>query len=278
MKLKWNLSMNTKLKGFLRDLLPTRVKPHTILAGPLRGRTMVTSWRHNFTSLTGRTEPAVIAWFEQNVKAGETWLDIGANYGYTAMVLADCVGHDGRIYAFEPKLETAGCLAETVAANRLNQVTVIPMALSTCETLAFKSFTTSGSMAVGAERGLEGPLETLTIARLDWLWPRIAGDQKIDGVKIDVQGMELDVLRGMVRLLRAHTPKLIVEVHTGVDRRELLDLLESCGYERSGAAVLPEPGSAQPLYRDNFSYAFYRCAETDRLANARESTPMRQCS
>jgi len=46
--------------------------------------------------------------------------------------------------------------------------------------------------------------------------------QQIDGVKIDVQGMELDVLSGMKRLLKTYTPKLIVELHPGVDRDALL--------------------------------------------------------
>lgn len=248
--------MNRQFKAFLRRLLPARVKPHRILGGPLRGHTMVTSWQHNFSSLVGRTEPAVIAWFDRNAKPGETWLDIGANYGYTALALADRVGPNGHVYAFEPKLETAGCLAGTVAANRLSQITVVPMALSTCDTIASNRFTTAGSMAVGAQSGtVEGPVETLTVARLDWLWPRIAGDRGIDGVKIDVQGMEIDVLRGMTKLLRMHTPKLIVELHSGVDRREFLDLLESCGYERRGAPVHDE-ASAEPEYRDNFSYSF----------------------
>lgn len=248
--------MNKQTKAFLRNCLPKQLKPHRILRGPLRGRTIVTSWAHNFSAMAGRIEPGVIGWFKRNAKPGETWLDIGANYGYTTMVLADLVGRNGNVYGFEPKLETAGCLAATVAANRYSQITVVPMALSTVETIACKRFTTEGSMAVGAEFGsIEGPVETLTVARLDWLWPRIAGERAIDGIKIDVQGMELDVLRGMTRLLRMHTPKLLVEIHAGVNRRELLDLLESCGYEPRGAAVYEE-NSAEPLYRDNFSYSF----------------------
>jgi FkbM family methyltransferase len=221
---------------------------------------MVTSWHRNFSGLVGRTEPGVNSWFAKNVRAGETWLDIGANYGCTALRLADLVGPSGRVFAFEPKLDTCGNLSETVALNRMPQIIVVPVALGANHDLDLRRFTTSGSMAVGTNLA-DGPAESVIMARLDWLWPRIAGgssdEMKIDGVKIDVQGMELEVLRGMTELLRTHTPRLCVEVHPGVDRNKLLDLLEFCGYSRHGTPV--SNGSdrePEPLYLDNTSYAF----------------------
>jgi FkbM family methyltransferase len=251
--------MPSKLKAFLRNFLPHQVRAHRILAGPLRGRKMVTSWYHNFSSLTGRTEPDVNSWFAKTARPGETWLDIGANYGYTALSLAGLVGTSGRVFAFEPQLATCGCLSETVRINGLSQIAVVPMALGTTRSLELRQFEISGSMVVGCGTA-EGPLETVMVANLDWLWPRISGDRKqIDGVKIDVQGMELDVLSGMKRLLKTYTPKLIVELHPGVNRDALLDLLESCGYQRHGVPVY---SSADTLYRDNLSYAFTAAANS----------------
>jgi FkbM family methyltransferase len=185
----------SSIKAFLRNMLPRQVKTHRILAGPLRGHKMVTSWHRNFSGLTGRTEPGVNSWFAKNAHAGETWLDIGANYGCTALRLADLVGPMGRVFAFEPKLDTCGNLAETVAVNRMAQIVVVPVALGSNEDLDVRRFATSGSMAVGTDLA-DGPPETLMVARLDWLWPRIAGGHSpIHGVKIDVQGMELEVMR-----------------------------------------------------------------------------------
>jgi FkbM family methyltransferase len=247
----------SSIKAFLRNMLPRQVKTHRILAGPLRGHKMVTSWHRNFSGLTGRTEPGVNSWFAKNAHAGETWLDIGANYGCTALRLADLVGPMGRVFAFEPKLDTCGNLAETVAVNRMAQIVVVPVALGSNEDLDVRRFATSGSMAVGTDLA-DGPPETLMVARLDWLWPRIAGGHSpIHGVKIDVQGMELEVLRGMAELLRAHAPRLCVELHAGVDRNQLLDLLEGCGYPRHGTPVTHgSDREPQPLYLDNASYAF----------------------
>jgi FkbM family methyltransferase len=218
---------------------------------------MVTSWHENFSSLMGRVEPEVIAWFAKAARTGQTWLDIGANYGYTALFLANRVGPTGRVFAFEPKLSTSGYLSQTVGLNALSQITVIPAGLDTSETLELKPFHTNGSMAVGGN-SVAGPLETVLVARLDWLWPRISGENgRLDGVKIDVQGMELSVLRGMTGLLATYKPALIIELHAGVDRNALLDLIASCGYERKGVPVFR--GGNESMDRDNQSYSFKAC-------------------
>ena len=66
---------------------------------------------------------------------------------------------------------------------------------------------------------------------LDAIWDGIAGGNPVvHGIKIDVQGMELDALRGMRRLLSQHRPKLVLEIHRDVPRHDVLALLESCGY------------------------------------------------
>ena len=66
---------------------------------------------------------------------------------------------------------------------------------------------------------------------LDAIWDGIAdGDPVVHGIKIDVQGMELEALRGMRRILSRHRPKIVLEVHRDVPRDEILTLLESCGY------------------------------------------------
>ena len=100
------------------------------------------------------------------------------------------------------------------------------------------------------------PVAAFLTARLDWAWKQLCGEQRrIDGIKIDVQGMELETLRGMTGLLREFTPRLVLEVHHGVDRPMLLDLLESVGYARLGQAVETR-GETSGVYLDDRSYAF----------------------
>lgn len=94
------------------------------------------------------------------------------------------------------------------------------------------------------------------LSRLDWLWPTIsASDQSVHGIKIDVQGMEIDVLEGMTDLLARYRPKLLVELHTGVSRARFLEVIESCGYSPRATPLEPLPGETDPVYADR-TYIF----------------------
>jgi FkbM family methyltransferase len=259
--------MNRPIEATLRHLLPRSVRAKRILAGPLRGHHIVTSWHDYPAAITGRTERALLAWFAINVKKGETWLDIGAHFGYTAIALSKLVGVAGRVFAFEPMVSTAGCLAQTRELNKFPQLIVLPLGLANPEALELERLPATRGMVDstlcaktgGREEDEEQTVwqETIMLARLDWLWPRICGEsQRIDGVKIDVQGMETEVLRGMSDLLKRHAPKLVIELHKGMNRDELLSLVTSQGYSLPPTAIEPIPGENEALYLDDRSYAF----------------------
>src|SRR5438445_1683194 len=122
-------------KTQLRRLMPRAVRPHRILSGRMRGSWIVTSWHDYPAAILGRTERALLKWFEGHVKPGQTWLDVGAHYGYTAIALSRLVGSAGRVFAFEPMLATAGHLAHTRALNNLAQLSIIPCGLGSPEAL-----------------------------------------------------------------------------------------------------------------------------------------------
>jgi FkbM family methyltransferase len=248
--------MNGRTKAWLRQWLPRTLRPQWILAGPLRGRRIVTSWHDYPAAVLGRTERPLLAWFAKNVQARETWLDVGAQYGYTAIALSRLVGEQGRVFAFEPMIATAGCLAQTRRLNRLQQLTVVPLALAEPDSLAVLELPTVRGMVDSTLRPAAWQ-ETFLAARLDWLWPQICGhSQRIDGVKIDVQGMELATLRGMSGVLTTHHPKLVVEFHRGVDRPAVLAVLANAGYRHPGEPMASTAGEVSGQYRDDRSYAF----------------------
>ncbi len=249
--------MNKRLKEGLRQLFPRSLKRHRIFTGPLRGCTIVTSWHNYPAAILGRTERPLLECFAKNVGKGETWLDIGAHYGYTAIALSQLVGASGRVYAFEPLLNTAGCICRTKSLNNLPQLTVIPIALGSCEDLCLESIASTRGMIDSTLEDAAGFKETFAVARLDWLWPRISGvDSRIDGIKIDVQGMEIQTLEGMATLVKRFRPKLLVEIHKGVSRERLLNVIASIGYTSRGTAVDPLPSESDPLYADNRTYLF----------------------
>lgn len=255
--------MNPQLKHALRQLLPRALKPHRILGGPLQNYRIVTSWYDYPAAIFGYTERPLLDWFEQNVHSGETWLDIGAHYGYTALALARLVGTQGRVLAFEPMLASAGCLAQTRQLNHLMHLTVLPLALGDAPSLQVAELPTVRGMLDGTaaqklrSNGSRGWHENLLVVSLDRIWAGLAGsDSRIHGIKMDVQGMELLVLRGMLQLLQAQRPKLVIEIHDGVSRPELLALLAEAGYETDPVSIEPVPGEAGAQLVSDKSYAF----------------------
>jgi FkbM family methyltransferase len=244
----------------LKRFLPRACRPHRIWSGPLKGRIIVTSWRDYPAAILGLTERPLLDWFGKNVGSGETWLDVGAHYGYTALSLSELVGSRGRVFAFEPMLPTAGLLVRTRELNAHQQLTVVPLGLDASPVLASHSIRTIRGMVdstLTADAKESVWLQTMFSVSLDSLWPLVnGGDRRVHGVKIDVQGMELSTLRGMLGLLRENRPKIIVEFHTGVDRSELLALLRALDYGVPGIPVEPVEGEDSPRYLDDRSYAF----------------------
>jgi FkbM family methyltransferase len=249
--------MTQQLKGLIRSFLPRTIRQHRILGGSISGSKIVTSWHDYPGAILGRTEQALLQYFADNVGRGETWLDIGAHYGYTAIALSKLVDTSGRVYAFEPMANTAGCISRTRLLNHLQQLTVIPIGLANGGDLALESLYSTRGMIDSTLQEATGIKETFLVSRLDWLWPKISGsDPYIHGVKIDVQGMEIQVIEGMAGLLIQYRPKLLVEIHTGVSRPKLLDLIASLGYSRNGTAVEPLPGETVSSYADDRTYLF----------------------
>lgn len=238
-----------------RPLLPRTRRPRRILAGPLRGCRLVTSWYEYPAGLLGYTESSLLRWMSTTVRPGQTWLDVGAHYGYTTLALARLVGSSGRVFAFEPVPSTVACLRETRRLNQVDHVRVVPLGLADPHS--------TGHINVALERGMAAPLtrttshvSTVPIVCLDEVWDDLSErDTRVHGVKMDVQGMELQALRGMRSALMTHSPLLALEFHTGVDREAVASLLIECGYRLPGIPLTPSSIS-RGHYLDDYVYVF----------------------
>lgn len=244
-----------KSKEVIRRFLSKRITAHPILFGPLRGEQIVTSWHDYPGAILGTTERSLLRWFWSNVQHGQTWLDVGAHYGYTAIALSRLVGAGGRVFAFEPVRCTAAALARTRAVNELHQLTIVPLALS--ERLSTRGFKLPRVRGMAdSTLGSGGARETVSTISLDEYWGDLVGaNDSIHGIKIDVQGMELPALTGMRQLLAEWGPKLIIEFHCGVPRRPILDLLSSVGYSTAFEPV--DPNGLTGKLEDDCSYSFH---------------------
>ena len=146
------------------------------------------------------------------VRPGDTVIDVGANIGYNAVFAAVLVGARGRVIAIEPAGDNLAVLQRNVAANRLANVEVRPVA--------------AGRVRETREFFLRGQVSAVNSFYRDSVYAEVTGvvhvpveplDDMCDRaprlVKIDVEGAELDVLGGMSRLLGTAGLTLIVEWH-----------------------------------------------------------------
>ena len=158
--------------------------------------------------------PDEYAAFRREVRAGEIVLDIGANLGAYTLVFGNSVGPSGRVYAFEPAPDARAGLERHVSLNALeDRVVVRPEAVSAAQGTA--RFTASG--ASGSNRlssGREG-CEVSTTSIDAFCAPL---GLRPDVIKVDVEGAELDVLKGARATIASggRGLRLYVEMHPGV--------------------------------------------------------------
>lgn len=250
--------MNFILKKLLRFLLPKTIQKHSILNGQLKGAVIHTSWYNYPAAILGYTEKPLLEWFSRHVLPGQTWLDIGAHYGYTAIALCRLVGETGQVLAFEPMLSTCGHLSQTRESNEFHQLQIFPIALGNVDGMEQRYLPSVRGMVDSSLAPIQaGWQEPFWLASLDWLSNQVEIKKPIHGIKIDVQGMEIETLQGMSATLKQYRPKLVVEVHAGVNRETLIDLIRQSGYSAKAVPIEPVEGEREAQYLDNRSYYFY---------------------
>jgi FkbM family methyltransferase len=173
-------------------------------------------------------------------RPGSTVLDIGANVGDWTLSIALRVGANGRVLAFEPVPYLADAISKTSRINRQNQVEVHNLALSNEDGSA--EFSVEQGNSGGSRLGpMSGDFSSITVPtrRLDSLLAERPDIDRIDFIKIDVEGFELQVLEGARTTLARFHPALILESghENDTERRSQSDLLIGLGYDVIGAFV-----------------------------------------
>lgn len=169
----------------------------------------------------------------ETIKSSSIVWDVGANMGLFSFAAAGLAGPTGHVYSFEPDAFLVGLLRRSARLNpEAAPVDVIPCAVSDSISLAtfniaVRSRASNFLAGYGASQtgGIRETQSVLTVS-LDWIAERIPPP---DVLKIDVEGAELGVFRGAVRLLEAKRPIIIFESHPE-NREELSAQLLKLGY------------------------------------------------
>lgn len=183
----------------------------------------------------------------QILRPGDNALDIGANVGYLTALASLTVGATGRVLAFEASPATYARLQTLVQRNRWNNIRTFALAASDragevelyCGPLDHTG--TTSMRDLGARTTSTTRVSAVAIDDLLDQFP------KIRLVKIDVEGAESLVTKGMARLLMRDRPYVLLEVSDsflrslGSNKSELIRLYESFGYRpyRVGRQVTP---------------------------------------
>ena len=190
----------------------------------------------------GCDEPLAHDWLRTKLRAGDLFVDVGANIGAYSVFAA---ARGARVIAFEPQPEPAERLQESLALNPgAGELALHRIGLSDrpgqMEMYAFGDGSASGNTSF--HRFPEGAASgVVAVETLDNILA--SEEQSIRAIKIDVEGHEVAVLNGALTTLERLTPDyLIVEVadehltRAGTSAKELLKLLSARGYRAVGYA------------------------------------------
>jgi len=150
--------------------------------------------------ISGTYEPVHTKLLRQQIKKGDVVLDLGAHIGYYTLLMARLVGRKGKVYAFEPEPYNFELLKENVVLNNCKNVILVRKAVS--------GFNGKGKLYLSEDNRADHrifnsqekrksiPIDSIT---LDEFFKN--KDKKIDFIKMDIQGVEPLVLKGMHKIL-----------------------------------------------------------------------------
>jgi FkbM family methyltransferase len=167
------------------------------------------------------------------LKTGDTVLDIGANVGVFSLLGSSLVGEKGHIYAFEPSQKTFNALTENLSINGIKNVHPQRLALSNTEGVIYLGNVANDALNFIDKNNQKG--EAVDMITLD-KWLAFNNIQKVDFIKIDIEGAEKLCFEGASDMLKKTPPTIIMECNETWCKRfeytvfDLLQFLNTFGY------------------------------------------------
>lgn len=198
------------LKTVLREFpvpVPKMVGGHCLLSHPLQ--------------LSWKPESHILAWTTEVLRSGDTFFDVGAHAGWISLVAARLVGPRGWVVAFEPSPALAGLIRYHKRMNHASAIRIQQVAVSDSPGVNDFFLHNGGTSSVNSlskdavirEAPFASPIDKVQVKTRS-LDEYCESTKRIPQViKIDVEGAELSVLRGALRVLRQFKPTLLLAVH-----------------------------------------------------------------
>jgi FkbM family methyltransferase len=203
---------------------------------PFRLKANLVNPEHQYLYFYGtHDERYVVTKLLKIIKPGDICWDIGANIGFYTCLLASQVEEAGAVVAFEPAIRTCSYLHQNVSLNQFKNVTVVNKGLGD-KTEQRHLYYSEASLTEGTAslKYAEGRIasERVTLDTIDNLIRELPVPNFI---KIDVEGYQLEVLRGGEQCLKTYAPLLMAELKDVGDTNrddfnEIEQYIASLGY------------------------------------------------
>lgn len=203
-----------------------------------------------------------ISFLKKTLSKDNVFIDIGANIGAYSLIASKLVGKTGKVIAFEPVNSIYSQLNENITMNSITNIFVEKKAVYDQNTNLDLFISNEQNMGMSSilhhshESGEKQNIEAITLdsyAELNKL-------AKIDLVKIDIEGAEINALKGMKQSLIKFKPTLIIEISDGilenssVNSKAIYDFLFDLNYEPYN---IDKKGNIQDFSSKDINYHNY---------------------
>jgi len=180
----------------------------------------------------GRYEPSKRRDLRNFLKPGMTFIDVGGNRGDFSLLAARAVGPTRRVVTVEPAPENCECLRKMIETNQLTNMQVVQAALWDEDGEGELHLATkTGWHSLTPRPGLpEVGTVAVRLVKLDHLVEEL-GIDRVDAIKIDVEGAEIQVLLGARGILTRFLPFVAMDIDAQRTAAEYTKVFESVDYE-----------------------------------------------
>lgn len=153
------------------------------------------------------------------LKRGDTFWDVGANVGFFSLYASKLVGPQGRVFSFEPSPDVHALLLANTTG--ISNISVLQAGIGNCDGQSIFAAQGSSSSASFVRSVTEitshchpsVPIQEVSVPvrKLDSIAHELSSAASL--IKIDVEGFELEVLKGAARVLSSNRPIVVIEIH-----------------------------------------------------------------
>lgn len=201
-----------------------------IQAGPAEGIWLELNPRTGQSYLRGEAEAASQKVLSNRLRPGMVFYDLGANIGLFSLLASRIVGPSGKVVSFEPDPQIAARLRGNIARNGFTNVTVVESGLWSASGVANFLPADASSPDRGTGKVVSAQSATTAPVRCVALDDFIRDSPPPDAIKCDVEGAEMEVLRGGENLLRTVRPWILCEMHSAANDQAARDFIARLGY------------------------------------------------